>query len=78
MVGMLQVFFIAVSQECMSSLLVMIKPFWIEFSEPKTESFRFLSPTEETDVVVNSIYNDVWESKYERTGALNENFERCY
>ena len=30
----------------------------------------FLSITEGTEVIVNSIYNDVLESKYEITGAF--------
>ena len=36
--------------------------------------FQLLSLTEGTEVVVNSIEDDVWESKDERTGALNDGF----
>ena len=59
----------------MSSLFVMLKSFWMEFSERKTELSCFLSLTEGTEVVVNSIENDVWEAKYEITGALNDRVE---
>ena len=43
----------------MSSLFVMFKSFWMEFLEHKTELVCFLSITEETEVIVNSIYDDV-------------------
>ena len=40
--------------------------------EHKTEQFWFLSLTEGTDVVVNSIDDSVWEAEYEQTGDLND------
>ena len=43
----------------MSSLFVMLKLFWMEFWEHKTELVRFLSLPEGTEVIVNSIYDDV-------------------
>ena len=43
------------------------------FWEYKTELFWFLSVTEGTDVVVNSITDDVWGSEDELTGVLSEN-----
>ena len=36
---------------------------------------RFFSSTEGTDVIVNSIDDDVWGSEYELTGALSEKVE---
>ena len=42
------------------------------FWEYKTELFWFLSLTEGTDVVVNSITDDVWGSEDELTGVLSE------
>ena len=47
----------------------------MEFLEPKTELFFFLSLTESTDVVVNLIENDVWEAKDEQICALNDKVE---
>ena len=35
----------------------------------------FLSITDENEVVVNSINDDVWESEYERRGYLVEGVE---
>ena len=35
----------------------------------------FLSLTEGTEVIVNSIDNDVWESKDKRTGVFNDGAE---
>ena len=43
----------------------------MEFMEHKTELFWFLSLTEGTEVVANFVEDDVWEAKYEITGALN-------
>ena len=67
MVGIMQLFFPCVSQECVSSLFVMLKSFWMEFLEHKTELVCFLVLTEGTEVVVNSIEDVDWEAKYERT-----------
>ena len=47
----------------------------MEFLEPRTELFYFLSLTEGTGVVINSIEDDVWEDIDEWTGALNDEFE---
>ena len=47
----------------MSSLFVMVASFWLVFWEYKTSLFWFLSVTEVTDVVVNSIAGDVWVLK---------------
>ena len=74
MIGMLKKF-LCVSQDFMSSLFVMIKSFWVEFWENRTELVCFLSLTEVTEVVVNPIYDDVWEAKDERTGALIDGVE---
>ena len=45
------------------------------FWEYKIELFWFLYLTEGTDVVVNSISDDVWESEDELTGALSDKVE---
>ena len=37
--------------------------------------YLFLSTTEGTDVVVNSIADDVWGTEYELTGALSDKFD---
>ena len=42
------------------------------FWKHKTELFCSFSLIEVIDIVVNSIYDDVWEAEYERTGALND------
>ena len=42
----------------------------MEILEHKTEWAGFLSITEGTEVIVNSIDNDVWVAEYEITGAL--------
>ena len=34
----------------------------------------FLSISEETEVIVNSTEDDVWEAEYERTGSLIDGF----
>ena len=47
----------------MSSLFVILKSFWMGFSEHKTELFSVFSLTEDTDVVFNSIDDDVWGSE---------------
>ena len=47
----------------------------MEFLEHKTELVCFLSITEGTEVIFNSIDDDVWEAKDEITGALIERFE---
>ena len=51
-------FFPCVSQDCMSSLFVMLKSFWMEFLEDKIELI-FLSITEGTEVIVNSMDDNV-------------------
>ena len=48
----------------------MLTSLWMEFLEHKTELVCFLSVTEGTEVVVNSIDDDVWEAGYEVTGSL--------
>ena len=62
--------FLGVSHDCMSSIFVMLKSFWMECLEHKTELVCFLFITQETWVVVNSIDDDSDEAEYERTGAL--------
>ena len=59
----------------MSSLDVMLAPFWMVFWEYKTELFSVFSLTEDTDVVFNSIDDDVWGSEDELTGALSDEVE---
>ena len=44
----------------------------------KNGTVCFLSLTEGTEVVVNSIEDDVWEAKYEITGSFNDGVESCY
>ena len=34
-----------------------------------------MSLTEGTEIVVDSLDDDVWEAEYEQTGALNDKFE---
>ena len=46
MVGMLQFCFPCVSQDCMLSLFVMFKLFWVESPKQKTKLVCFLSRTE--------------------------------
>ena len=43
----------------MSSLFEMLESFWMEFLEHKTELVCFLSLTEGTEVIVDSINDDV-------------------
>ena len=45
-------------QDCMPSLFVMFRSFWMVFWEHKTELVYFLSITEYTGVIVNSIEDD--------------------
>ena len=47
----------------------------MNFLELKTVFFCFLSIKEGTEVVVNSIEDDVWKVKDEILGALNEGVE---
>ena len=42
----------------------------MEFLEHKIELVCFLYITEETEVIVNSIYGDILEAKYERTNEF--------
>ena len=53
----------------MSSLFVMVASFWIVFGEPK-QLFGCLYVKKGTDVFVNLIAEDVWDSEDELTGAL--------
>ena len=46
----------------------------MEFLEHKTELF-FLSITEGTEVIVNSIDDDVWEANDKITGVFIDGFE---
>ena len=48
------------------------------FWEYKTELVCFLSITEETEVIVNWIDDDVWEAEDERTGFFIDWFESWY
>ena len=59
----------------MSSLFVMLKSLWMEFSEHKTELVCFLSLIQGTKVIVNSVNDDVREAKYKITGALIDGVE---
>ena len=59
----------------MSSLFVMLASFWMVIWEYKTELFWFLSPTERTDVIVNSIADIVQVSEDELTSALSYKVE---
>ena len=43
-----------------------------------TQNGFFLSLTEGTEVIVNSIDDDVWEAKYKRTGALIDGLGSWY
>ena len=56
----------------MPSLFLMLTLFWMVFWEHKTELFCFLSLTEETCVVLNSIADDDWEAEDEQTCAFND------
>ena len=40
--------------------------------EHKTELVWFLSIIEETEVIINSMEDDFWETEYERTGSLTD------
>ena len=53
----------------------MVASFWMVFWEYRTELFWCLSVTEGTDVVVNSIADDVWGSEDELTGVLSDKVE---
>ena len=59
----------------MPSLYMILTSLWMEFWEHKTESLCFLSLTEGTDIVVNSIDDDVWEAEDEQRGAKNYEVE---
>ena len=59
----------------MLSLFVILTSLWMKILEHKTELFCFLSLAERIDDVVNFIDGDVWEAKYEQTGALNNKAE---
>ena len=53
----------------------MLELFWVEFSEHKTELVCFSTVIEGTEVLVDSIYDDVWEAEYDRRGAWIDGFE---
>ena len=55
--------FLSVLQYYMSSLCVMFKSFWMVFWEHKIELVCFLSITEETKVLVNTVDDDILESE---------------
>ena len=59
MVGMMKFCFLCVYHDCMSSLFVMFKSFWMEFLEHKTYLVLSSSITEDSEVIVNSIDDDV-------------------
>ena len=59
-----------VSQDCMSSLFVVFRLFWMVFWENKTESVFYLSIIEETQVIVNLIEVGVWGAEDEKPGSL--------
>ena len=56
----------------MFSLFAMLKSLWIELLEHKMGLFWFLSLTEGTEFIVNSVDDDVLKAKYKITGALND------
>ena len=53
----------------------MIASFWMVFWEYKTKLLWLSYLTKGTDVVVNSLSDDVWGSEDELTGALSEKVE---
>ena len=53
----------------------MLASLWMVIWEYKTELFWFLSPTEGTDVIVNSIADIVQVSEDELTSALSYKVE---
>ena len=59
----------------MSSLFVTFKSLYLEFLSHKTELVCSFSITEDTEVIVNSIDDDVRQSEYERPGALIDRVE---
>ena len=70
-----KILFLRVSQDCMSSLFVMVALFWMLFWEHKIELFWYLSVIEGTDFVVNLIAEDVWYYEDELTGDLIDEVE---
>ena len=56
----------------MSSFFVMLTSFSMVFWEYRTELFWFLSLTEGTDVVIDSIADNVWGYEDELTYALSD------
>ena len=62
----------------MSSLFEMLESFWMEFLEHKAELVCFLSLTEGTEVIVDSINDDVWEDKDKIADALIDLVESWY
>ena len=65
-----KILFFGVSQDCMLSLFVIVALFWMVFWEHKTELFWCFYVIEVTDVIVDLISEDVWDSEDELTGAL--------
>ena len=56
----------------------MVVSLWMVFWEYKTELFLCFSFAEGTEIVVNSIAEDVWGSEDELTGALSDEFKSWY
>ena len=56
----------------------MVASFCIVFWEYKTELFWCFYVAEETDIVDNSIADDVWGSEDELTGVLSDKVESWY
>ena len=63
-------FVFCVSQDCMSSLFVMVASLWVVFWEHNTDFFDVFSVIEGTDIVANLIAENIWGSEYEITVAL--------
>ena len=68
-------FFPAVSQDCMSSLFIMLGSLWMVFLEYRTEFFWSFSLTKGTEVYVDSIAGVFWWSEDKVTGALSDKVE---
>ena len=75
MVDILKFYVMGVSKDFMLSLFVMVVSFSMVFWEHKTDFYYYCLLQKGTDVVVNSIAEDVWDSKYEVTGALIDKVE---
>ena len=53
----------------------MLTKLWVKILKHKTELFFCLYLLEGTEIVANSIEDDVWGDKYERTCDLNDKVE---